>query len=211
MRKCIVIVGLIVMLVCTLTAGRAAAADADVRYVITNGGEDVKDKGQVHFSPRGHHDSDVAWAGSGDTVRLPEGIYDVHVTFDDGSAHKDMWINDQSFSGKVEKTVEIGLRVTDVRYVITNGGEDVKDKGQVHFSPRGHHDSDVAWAGSGDTVRLPEGAYDVDVTFRDGFIRKDIWFDNQSFSGKVERTAELALQFAEPTVTVTGKASHPVD
>jgi len=203
MRKCIVMVGLIVMLVCTLTAGRAAAADADVRTVITNGGEDVKDKGEAHFFPRGHHDSETDWARSGGTVRLPEGSYDVHVTFADGAAHKDMWIDDQAFSGKVEKTVEIGLPVTDVRYLITNGGEDVKDKGEAHFFPRGHHDSETDWARSGGTVRLAAGTYNVDVTFRDGFIRKDIWFDNQGFSGKVERTVELALQFAEPTVTVT--------
>ena len=51
-------------------------------------------------------------------------------------------------------------------------------------------------------MRLAVVAYDVDVTFRDGLIHKDIWFDNQSFSGKVERTIELALQIAEPTVTV---------
>jgi hypothetical protein len=63
MRKCIVVVGLIVMLVCTLTAGRAAAADAEVRYLITNGGEDVKGNGQAHLSPHGHRDSEVAWTG----------------------------------------------------------------------------------------------------------------------------------------------------
>ena len=47
------------------------------------------------------------------------------------------------------------------------------------------------------------GAYDVNVKFQDGFVRKDIWLDSQNFSGKVERTAELALRLAEPTVTVT--------
>ncbi len=50
---------------------------------------------------------------------------------------------------------------------------------------------------------MAAGTYDADVTFQDGFVRKDIWFDNQSFSGKVERTVELALRLAEPTVTVT--------
>ena len=128
----------------------------EVSYVITNGGADTKDKGQVHYYPAGHHDGAVVdWARSGNSVRISAGNYDVHVTFMDGSANKDMWLDNQSFSGKVQKSVEIGMNVTDVSYVITNGGADTKDKGQVHFYPQGHHDGSVVdWASSGGSVRI---------------------------------------------------------
>ena len=176
-----------------------------MRYTITNGGADVKDKGEIHYFPHGHHNGPtVDWSRSGNPVRLPEGAYDVHVTFADGVVHKDMWIDNQSLAGKVEKIVEVGTAVTEVRYTITNDGADVKDKGEVHYFPHGHHNGlTVDWSWSGNPVRLPEAAYDVHVTFADGFVRKDIWLDNQNFSGKVERTVELALRLAEPTVTVT--------
>ncbi len=180
-------------------------AVANVRYVITNGGTDVQGKGEIHFFPAGHDDGNqVDWIHSGGTVRIPPGAYDVHVIFVDGDVHKDLWFRNQSFSGKVEKTVEVNVAVAVVRYIVTNGGMDVHDKGQVHFFPAGHHDGNqVDWIHSGGTVRMPPGAYDVQVTFTDGFARKRIWLDNQSFAGQVDRTVEMALSLAEPTVAVT--------
>ncbi len=177
----------------------------EVSYLITNGGVDTKDKGQVHFYPHGHHDGAVVdWARSGGTVRIPAGAYDVHVTFSDGAANKDMWIDNQTFSGKVQKSVEVGVNVAEVSYLITNAGVDTKDKGQVHFYPHGHHDGDVVdWARSGGTVRIPAGSYDADVTYRDGMISKQIWLDNQAFSGKVQKTVELKIVPTEPVVAVT--------
>jgi len=178
---------------------------AQVTYVVTNKGVDTKDKGEAHFYPRGHHDGpQVDWARSGGAVRLPAGSYNVHVTFMDGSAVKDTWIDNQNFSGTVQKTVEIGLSVADVSYLITNGGVDTKDKGQVHYYPNGHHDGpSIDWARSGGEVRIPSAAYDVDVTFHDGMVDKQIWLDNQSFAGRVQRTVELNLHLTEPVVAVT--------
>ena len=205
MRSFIVVLGLAVQLLLGLTAARAAAATAQVRYVITNGGTDVQANGKVHFFPPGqHHGSAVGGATSGGTVQLPAGTYDVDVTFEDGAASKEIWIDNQTFSGTVEKTVEIGLPIAQVRYVITNGGTDVQANGKVHFFPPGqHHGSAVGGATSGGTVRLPAGTYDVDVTFEEGFAYKRLWLDNQSFSGHADRTVELALPLAEPIVAAT--------
>ncbi len=172
-----------------------------VRYVITNNGQDTKGNGQAHFYPAGHHDgSEVAWEGSGDTVTMPAGTYDVHIQFSDGSANKDLWIDNQTFSGTVEKTVEVGVNVTSVRYVVTNGGVDTKGDGQAHFVQHGHHDGpEVTWESSGDTQRMPAGAYDVHIEFSKGSAHKDFWIDNQNFSGAVEKTVEIGL----PVTTVT--------
>jgi len=178
---------------------------AQATYVITNRGVDVGNKGEAHFFPNGRHNApSIDWARSGGAVRLPAGSYSVHVTFMDGSAVKDTWIDNQSFFGTARKTVEIGVSVADVSYVITNGGIDVKDKGEAHFFPHGHHAGPtVDWARSGGEVRIPGGAYDVDVTFRDGMAAKQIWIDNQSFSGRVQRTVELNLRLTEPVVAAT--------
>ena len=176
-----------------------------VTYVITNGGVDTKDKGEAHYYPRGRHDGrQIDWARSGGAVRLPAGSYNVHVTFMDGSAVKDTWIDNQSFSSTVQKSVEMGVSVADVTYVVANHGVDTKDKGEAHFYPHGHHNGPmINWARSGGAVRIPSGAYDVDVTYRDGMAAKQIWLDNQSFSGRVQRTVELNLRLTEPVVTVT--------
>ena len=174
-------------------------------YLITNGGADTKANGQVHYFQHGHHDGDVvAWSSSGESARIPAGAYDVHVTFADGSASKELWLDNQSFSGKVQKTVEIGLRLADVSYVITNGGVDTKDDGQVHYYQHGHHDGDVVtWSSSGGSVKIPAAAYDVAVTYRKGMIDKQIWLDNQNFSGAVKHTVEMNVVPTEPVVSVT--------
>ncbi|HLW90378.1 MAG TPA: OmpA family protein [Roseiarcus sp.] len=192
-----------VMLLCGLACDRAAAADAEVRYVITNGGVDVQGHGQVHYFPNGKRDGSFAWASSGDNVRIPEGVYSVDVTFSDGAARKEIWLDDQKFSGKVERTVEIGLPMTEARYIITNGGVDVQGHGQVHYFPNGKRDGSFTWASSGDVVRMPEGVYSVDVTFSDGAARKEIWLDDQKFSGKVERTVEIDLAMTEARYIIT--------
>ena len=204
-RKTVLLLALIIVPLCVLPPQRASAADAEVRYIITNGGADVGGKGEVHYFPQGHHDGPtIDWARSGGSARLPEGAYDVHVTFADGNAKKDVWLDSQSFAGKVEKTVEMGVAITDVRYVITNGGADVGDKGEVHYFPQGHHGGPtIDWARSGGSVRLPEGTYDVHVTFGDRHARKDIWFDNQSFAGKVEKTVEVGVSVAETRYVIT--------
>ncbi len=201
----IVLYGLIVMVLCSLTAQRASAADAEVRYIITNGGVDVQDKAEAHVFPQGHHDGrTIDWIRSGGNLKLPEGAYDVHVTFVDGAAKKDLWLDNQSFSGKVEKTIELGLPIAEVRYVITNGGVDVQGNAEAHFFPQGHHGGpQIDWIRSGGTLRLPEGAYDVHVIFADGTAHRDLWFDNQSFAGKVEKTVEVGVSVTEVRYLIT--------
>ena len=188
-----------------LHAAPAAAGDASVRYVITNGGTDVGGNGQTHYVAHGKHDGpEIVWAGSGDSVRMPQGTYDVHMSFSDGAAHKEFWIDNQTFTGTVEKTVEIGLPVAEVRYTITNGGVDVQGNGQTHFVPHGHHDGpEVAWSSSGDTIRMLQDVYDVHVSFSDGAAHKEFWIDNQSFAGKVDKTVEIGMPVAEVRYAVT--------
>jgi OOP family OmpA-OmpF porin len=203
MPRVAALAGLMLVLLCGLVSRPAAADDAQVRYVITNGGADVGDKGQAHFFPTGNHDSAVTWANSGTTVQLPPGNYDVQVNWSDGAAQKEIWLNNQAFSDKVDKTVEIGVRTTEVRYVITNGGTDVGDKGQVHYFPAGKHDSAVTWASSGNTVRMPEGSYDVQVTWSDGAAQKELWLTNQDFAGKIDKSVELGVRTTDVRYVIT--------
>jgi outer membrane protein OmpA-like peptidoglycan-associated protein len=184
---------------------------AEVTYTVTNGGVDTKGTratGQFHLHPAGRHDGgDVAWGSSGDHVRVPAGAYDVQITFSDGSARREVWLDNRSFTGTVAGTVEAGVTTADVTYTITNAGVDTKGTqatGQFHLHPAGHHDGgDVAWGNSDDPVRVPAGAYDVQIVFAQGLVRKEIWIDNQNFTGKVARTVELGIIFTKPTVAVT--------
>jgi hypothetical protein len=188
-------------------------AIAELRVVITNGGVDVTDSGHVAVYPAGHRDAAVIASGhSGDTTRLPQGVYDVHVSFSDGAANKDLWLANQTLTGKVDKTVEMGVAVAEMRVLITNGGIDVADSGHMQFFPAGHRNGgNVASGHSGDSVRIPAGAYDLEVWFSEGMITKRIWLANLNVAGKSVRSVELGLHTAEPTVTVTQNGSDVGD
>ena len=189
----------------------AGVPTAEVTYTITNDGVDTKGtaaEGQFHLRRAGRHDGEViAWGGSGDSVRVPAGDYDVQITFNDGASHREIWLDKQTMTGKVARTVEAGVATADVTYTITNNGEDTKGTGatgQFHLRPAGHHDGPViSWAGSSDHVRVPAGDYDVQITYSQGLVQKEVWKDKETLSGKVARTVELGLVFTKPTVTVT--------
>jgi outer membrane protein OmpA-like peptidoglycan-associated protein len=202
MRKLNGLIGLALWPLLASAATPAAAAEA--RYVITNGGADVTDSGHVLFFPAGHRDqSNVGSGHSGDPVQLPDGKYDVHLLFSDGYASKDVWLADQTVTGKVAKSYEMALKIADVRVVITNGGADVTDSGHVLFYPAGRRDGATAATGhSGDSVRIPAGAYDVHLLFSDGSAHGDVWLSNQNFAGKVQKSVELGVAVAELRVVV---------
>jgi hypothetical protein len=132
--------------VVSMTPSGAAATDATVTHVITNSGVDVKGKGDFHIYPQGTHgpngtanNANVGNGASGQPVQLAEGTYDVRITFEDDRAQKIIWLDGQTISGTVAKTVEVGLPLTDVRYLITNGGVDVKGNADFHIYPQGTH------------------------------------------------------------------------
>jgi hypothetical protein len=175
---------------------------------VTNGGIDVAGHAAIEYLPAGHHDGSTVSSGySGDTVRMPDGRYDMHIVFSDGAAHKEIWIDNQNFTGSVDRSVEIGIPISEVTYIITNDGDDLKGRAEVDYLIAGRHDGNVVTSRySDDSVRIPEGTYDVRVSFASGFIQKILWIDGQVFRGKVSRGVELGVRIAEPTVMVTRDA-----
>ena len=50
---------------------------------------------------------------------------------------------------------------------------------------------------------MPAGDYDVEITYSKGLIKKTIWLDRQTLTGKVDKTTELNLNLAQATVSAT--------
>ena len=186
----------------TVEVGAPIAA---LKVVITNGGTDVGGQGTFEVRPAGNHGADViAYERSGGTVRVPAGTYDVDARFQDGAVNKTVWLDGLALSGTVQKTVEVGAPIADVTWHITEHGQNVGDDGLYQIRPNGKHDGDVIVSGrSGQQARLPAGDYDVEITYAKGLIKKMIWFDRQTLTGKVDKTTELNLNLAQATVSAT--------
>jgi outer membrane protein OmpA-like peptidoglycan-associated protein len=186
----------------TVDMGMPVAA---LQVVITNGGADVGGEGTFEVRPAGQHSADViAYAGSGATVRVAAGTYDVDARFQDGAVNKTVWLDGLALSGTVQKTVEVGAPIADVTWHITNHGQDVAADGLFQIRPNGQHNGEViAYERSGGTARLPAGDYDVEISYAKGLIKKIVWLDRQTLTGKVDRTTELGLNPAQATVSAT--------
>jgi len=178
---------------------------ASLRVVILNGGKDSGGDRGFEVRPNGQHTADVIVSGgSGDTVRLPAGTYSVDVRLTDGAVNKTVWLDGLAVSGAVEKTVEMGAPGADVTWHILNHGQDLGPDAFYEFRPQGSHNADViVSAPSGQSIRVPPGTYNVDITYRSGLFAKTIWLDNQTIAGKVDRTTDMAFKLAHPTVTAT--------
>lgn len=200
MRNLLQATGPAFLLLCGLAGAPAAAADADLKITVTNGNDTAGDV-KVQVRPAGQHDGDVvAYGGSGDDLTMPAGTYDVEVTYTDGAAQKTVWFDGLAVSGRVEKTVDMGLPVAALTVVVTNGGADVGGNGTFEIRPAGQHGADViAYAASGNTVRLAAGTYDIDARFRDGDVEKIVWLDGVALSGAVTRTIEVGAPVADVT------------
>lgn len=183
-----------------------SATVAVVRYHLTNLGADAGDKAIVRLMPAGQHDGPVvAWirGGTGE-MRIPAGSYDVHATYEDGAAKQDLWFDNETFAGKLDKAIDFNTRVAVVTYHLLNLGEELGAKAVIQLHPVGHHDGPViASAHAGEAMRVAAGRYDTAVIFTDGLVRKEIWFDHEIFNGKVHRTIDLQLPLAEPVLTAT--------
>jgi hypothetical protein len=101
--------GLALLLLCGFAGPPAIAADADLKITVTNGSDTAGDV-RVQVRPAGQHNGDViADGGSGDDIKVPAGTYDVDVTYVDGSASKIIWFDGLALSGRIEKTVDMGM------------------------------------------------------------------------------------------------------
>jgi outer membrane protein OmpA-like peptidoglycan-associated protein len=190
------------LLLCGPGVTPATAADATLKVAVTNGADtgtnaDIK----VQVRPAGQHNGDVvAYGGSGDVLTLPAGTYDVEVTYADGAAQKTIWFDRMAISGRIEKTVDMGLPVAALTITITNGGADAGDAGTFEVRPAGQHGGDViAYARSGGTARLAAGTYDVDARYQDGSVSKYVWLDGLALSGIVQKSVEVGAPVADVT------------
>jgi outer membrane protein OmpA-like peptidoglycan-associated protein len=204
MRNLLHATGPAVLLLCGLAGTSAGAADADLKITVTNG-KDIEGEARIQVRPAGQHNGDVvAYGGSGDHIKVPAGTYDVQVTYADGAAQKTIWFDRLALSGRIEKSVDMGMPVAALRIVVTNGGVDVEDKGTFEVRPAGQHGADViAYDRSGGTVRVAAGTYDVDARFQDGAVDKMVWLDGLAVSGTIQKTVEVAAPMVDVTWRIT--------
>ena len=112
---------------------------------------------------------------------------------------KQIWLDNQSFSGKVQKTVEMHVITTEPVVAVTQNGADVGDKATVdYYDATGLHA--VGSVRSTEPALLEQGTYEIRATL-DG---AEGWLHKAALSGK----PHLTIPVKKP-VTETLQASGP--
>lgn len=181
----------------------AFADDAVVRFTITNHGEDVGDRGKYVIYPVGERKKDLGYGYSGTQAKVPEGTYDVLLRYQDGGVKKEVWREKKALAGTVEETVEMDVKLAQVKYTLTNNGVAIGNKGRFLIYPAGEKKNELADEPSGSAATVAAGVYDVQLKFKDGSVKKELWLQNQRFEGSVEKTIDVAVNLAEVVVHVT--------
>lgn len=198
----------LLLFILLLLGGAAApwtvfADDAVVRFTITNHGEDVGDRGKYLIYPLGERKKDLGYGYSGTQAKVPEGTYDILLRYHDGGVKKEVWREKKPLAGTVEETVEMDVKLAQVKYTLTNNGVAIGNKGRFLIFPAGEKKDEMADEPSGSAATVAAGVYDVLLKFKDGSVKKELWLQNQRFEGSVEKTIDVAVNLAEVVIHVT--------
>ena len=96
-----------------------------------------------------------------------------------------------------------------VTYTITNHGVELGEKAWFGVYRPGEHDSYLLYAYSGKSLEIADGTYDVGVTYQDGNLKVERWFEKQVLRGDVRQTVELDVNVAQLTVRITNGGADP--
>ncbi|MBI4864861.1 MAG: VWA domain-containing protein [Candidatus Riflebacteria bacterium] len=195
---------LVCAILLAILAGEGAAAenDAELRVIITNGGVPVPNKAYFTVFPVGQHRKEITHGRGSMTRRVPAGTYDVRIDFQDGAARDVRWLEALRLEGMVERTVEIGPAICQLKVIITNGGVPAPNKAYFTVFPVVQHRQQITHGRGSMTRRLPEGTYDVRIDFQEGAVREVRWLEGLRCEGMLEKVVELGVVLARVKVTV---------
>ncbi|MCP3981040.1 MAG: hypothetical protein GY716_17220 [bacterium] len=160
-------------------------------------------RGRFSVHRPGREKERLAEAGSGQTLRLPPGAYDIRV-FDTGrEARSERWLRAVEIRGREDRVVDLGLKQATVRIDVRRRGRRVSRAGFRVYRAGG--ETPVAAGRSGDSIELDEGRYDVRCFHRNGSLRAESWLRDQEIVGDTRLTVELELRRVELRVRPSGR------
>ena len=148
----------------------------------------------------GKHDGpEIAFARPNEFMRVPDGKYDVRIDFEAGLAKKSIWIDSQAFSGKVERKVELGVKLAEPRISATLAGKDVGDNVRIAVITSAEK-VELGDIRGGESILMEAGTYDFEASVPgfEGLLR------NATVAGKPHLIVPL-----EPLKTAELKAGGP--
>lgn len=129
----------------------------------------------------------VAERGSGETLEIPPGRYDVAVLV---GGEPVRWLRDLEFRGEQRREVEVAVPAATLRVAALHDGRPL-DGAWFEVYPAGDRDTLLRAAPAGSAVEIEPGSYDVRVRYRDGAVRAETTLPAQQVRDDASLQAEL--------------------
>ncbi|MDH3628808.1 MAG: hypothetical protein OEV00_06800 [Acidobacteriota bacterium] len=145
---------------------------------------------------------------SGEPLGLPEGRYDIAL-YDRQSSRRDpvRWIRDLVVRGETRREVELRPQAaTRLTINIKNGGQSL-DRGWFHVYRVGDRRRPIQVAGSGETIEIEEGVYDIAGFVHEQGLVGERWLPGRRVAGPTDVNLDLLLEPASLQVDPSASSS----
>ena len=143
----------------------------------------------------GDRETPVASAGSGESLSVPEGSYDIGLFYGADDGRGERWLVSETVRGDVERTVEVWANAASLTLDVVHAGAPAA---AAWFSVHAVDDRErpIVEAAGGATVDLQPGVYDVRAFMNRGGVRAETWLSNVSVVGRERLEATLSFERA---------------
>jgi hypothetical protein len=148
------------------------------------------DRGRWRIFEPGQRLSPLAEGGSGDSVELPAGVYDVGLYYRHGQRRVERWLEGVELRGEVHREVEIAAATASVRVDVLHRGSRLSDAWYT-VQPAGEGRTVLGSGMSGAVVEVEPGIYDIGCFYRNRGVRAEAWLRAQEVVGRLDRQVEL--------------------
>ena len=147
----------------------------------------------------GAREQPLAEGRTGETRTLDPGVYDIGLFWRAGGAAGERWLADVEVRGNVDQRVDIGSHDDHVTVHLRKGSRPLPDAWFGLYRP-GERAEELYSAGSGESIEIRPGAYDIGCFLRRRGVQAERWVENRTLEGAVE--LEVDLQFEEASFRV---------
>ena len=120
----------------------------------------------------------------------------MHPTFAGGLVRREMWLANQAYSRKVDRTIELGLDFAEPTMSVTENGADVGDNATISFFEGPRHDN-IGSVQSGQSALAVAGKFDIRATL----FSTEGWLRDVALTGKPHLTIVLqAMKTEQPRI-----------
>jgi hypothetical protein len=166
---------------------------AELTVDITSGNNPISPfAGSFSVYPAGERGRMLARKRPGETLIIRPGTYDVAISYRDSEGLQSTWLEDYYLVDTRYETIEIGLPLSELTLTLTEDGEPIPvERGTWRVYIPGDRGTFLAERGSGETLALEAGEYDIGAVYESEHGSLERWVVKLAVDGELSELIEM--------------------